>query len=60
MGYSFMENTQSGQIPEGRAHSYLNRALTLEIVPLGTAEQGSSPLFSERKKKIKKTMSLKG
>ena len=28
------------------AYSYLNRALTLKLVPLGTAEPGSSPLFS--------------
>ena len=41
-----------GKFLKEGAHSYLNRALTLsKLVPLGTAELGSSPLFSYRKKK---------
>ena len=43
-----------GKFLKEGAHSCLNRALTLKLVPLGTAEPGQ-PHFSHReKKKIKK------
>ena len=32
MGHSFMENTQSGQIPKGRGTFIPNRALTVKLV----------------------------
>ena len=45
---SFMENTQSGQTPEGRGTFMPNRAMTLKLVPLGMADapQGIKGAFS--------------
>ena len=52
MGHSFMENTQNGQIPEGRGtFIYLNLALTLKLVPLyTTGGTGVVPTFLIEKK----------
>ena len=55
MGHSFMENTQSGQIPGGWGTFIPKyRALTRKLVPLVV------PNFLIEKEKIKKTMPLKG
>ena len=45
MGHSFMENTQSGQIPEGRGIFIPNKALTLKLVPLNNSGTGAIPTF---------------